>query len=61
MDWINKSIHTLMKSQTINLKDLNHWKHPQGNSIDRFKIHIDNKKIGVELDTLKNSAAIVQY
>ena len=44
MDWINKSIHTLIKSQTINLKDLNHWKHPQGNSIDRFKIHIDNKK-----------------
>ena len=56
MDWIKKTIYSSIKSQTINLNDINHWKHHEGKGVDRFKIYLkNNKKICIELDNLSNS------
>jgi hypothetical protein len=56
MDWIKKPIYSSIKSQTINLNDINHWKHQEGKGVDRFKIYLkSNKKIYIELNNLSNS------
>ena len=56
MDWIKKPIHSSIKSQTINLNDINYWKHQEGKGVDRFKIYLKNdKKIYIELDNISNS------
>ncbi len=56
MDWIKKPIYTSIKSQTINLNDVNHWIHQEGKGIDRLKIYLkNNKKICIELENLSNS------
>ncbi|SDH40098.1 hypothetical protein SAMN04488062_10734 [Flavobacterium omnivorum] len=34
MDWIKKPIYSSIKSQTINLNDVNHWIHQEGKGID---------------------------
>lgn len=57
MDWIKKPIYTSIKPQTINLKDISHWKHQEGKGIDRFKIYLKhNKKVCIEFDNISNSA-----
>jgi hypothetical protein len=56
MDWIKKPIYSSIKSQTINLNDISHWKHHEGKGVDRFKIYLkNNKKICIELDNISNS------
>ena len=56
MDWIKKPIYSSIKSQTINLNDINHWKHQEGKGVDRLKIYLkNNKKIYIELDNISNS------
>jgi hypothetical protein len=56
MDWIKKPIYRSIKSQTINLNDINYWKHQEGKGVDRLKIYLkNNKKICIELDNLSNS------
>jgi hypothetical protein len=54
MDWIKKPIYSSIKSQTINLNDINHWKHQEGKGVDRFKIYLKNN-IYIELDNISNS------
>ncbi|CAM3877537.1 hypothetical protein FLSI110296_01020 [Flavobacterium sinopsychrotolerans] len=44
MDWIKKPIYSSIKPQTINLKDISHWKHQEGKGVDRFKIYLKHKK-----------------
>ncbi|RKS95380.1 hypothetical protein BC952_1051 [Flavobacterium limicola] len=44
MDWIKKPIYSSIKSQTINLKDISHWKHQERKGIDRFKIYLKHNK-----------------
>jgi len=57
IDWIKKPIYTSIKSQTINLNDISHWKHQEGKGVDRFKIYLKhNKKICIEFDNISNSA-----
>ena len=56
MDWIKKPIYSSIKSQTINLNDINNWKHQEGKGVDRFKIYLkNNQKIYIELNNLSNS------
>ena len=56
MDWIKKPIYSSIKSQTINLNDINYWKHQEGKGVDRLKIYLkNNKKIYIELNNLSNS------
>ena len=56
MDWIKKPIYSSIKSQTINLNDVNHWIQQEGKGIDRLKIYLkNNKKICIELENLSNS------
>jgi hypothetical protein len=56
MDWIKKPIYSWIKSQTINLNDINKWKHQEGKGVDRFKIYLkNNQKIYIELNNLSNS------
>ena len=55
IDWIKKPIYTSIKSQTINLNDISHWKHQEGKGVDRFKIYLKhNKKVCIEFDNLSN-------
>lgn len=59
IDWIKKPIYTSIKSQTINLNDISHWKHQEGKGVDRFKIYLKhNKKVCIEFDNISNSAKI---
>jgi hypothetical protein len=44
MDWIKKSIYTSIKPQTINFKDISHWKYQEGKGINRFKIYLKHNK-----------------
>jgi len=56
MDWIKKPIYSSIKSQTINLNDINNWKHQEGKGVDSFKIYLkNNQKIYIELNNLSSS------